>query len=114
MSMEKAKYELRLMFEWGAIDELSIIWGMNEEAKETYGYNIRLSKLPISSELSEELMRLHEWHDDALDWDDPASGIKWPKEEVDKFIAAANEALLKLQDELGSEYHVYFSECIDK
>ena len=40
MSMEKAKYELRLMFEWGAIDELSIIWGMNEAAKETYGYNI--------------------------------------------------------------------------
>ena len=45
-------YELRLMFEWGGPADESVVWGMNEAAKEKFGgYAIKLDDLPISDEL---------------------------------------------------------------
>lgn len=72
------KYELRLMFEWGSAADESVIWGMNDAAKEKFGgYDIKLDNLPISVSMKEELMRLHEWHDSALNWEYPPDPSPW-------------------------------------
>lgn len=103
------KYELRLMFEWGGAAGESVIWGMNDAAKEKFGgYDIKLDNLPISVSMKEELMRLHEWHDSALNWEYPPDPSPWSTKEKDRFLKESVQAFQKLREELGSDYHVVY------
>ena len=105
----KAKYELRLMFEWGGPADEGIVWGMNDAAKERFGgYCIKLDHLPISAGLREELIRLHAWHDTALDWEDPSASSPWSEEEKEWFQEESVQAFRRLCEELGPECHVVY------
>jgi len=96
------KYQLRFYFEHGGI----CIWGMNDSAKEKYGYAIETSVLPISDSLKVELNLLEEDYATYLDWDDPAGPSLWSEEKKNSFLNVANRAYEKLKNELGLEFEV--------
>ena len=102
-------YELRLMFEWGGPADESVVWAMNEAAKEKFGgYAIKLDDLPISESLKEELMRLHEWHDTAMNWESPLDPSPWSEEEKARFLEESVQAFQRLCKEMGPECHVVY------
>ena len=80
--------KLRFMYDWGSG---VCLWSANKAAEDKFGdYPITTSELPISQRLKEKLDQLIEMHDEALNWDDPASGciLRRPAA-VDAFSAAA-------------------------
>lgn len=76
------KYHLCFYFEHGGI----CIWGMNDCAKEKYGYAIKTSILPISDDLKTELNLLEAEYATYLDWSDPSGPSLWSKEKKLNFL----------------------------
>ena len=105
-----AEYELRFWFEHGGF----CVWGMNEKAKNKFGYPIRNEKLPISEELKNELNALEIRYHGCLDWESPLNPSPWSREEKEQFRADANSAYVRLKEELGEDYHVIdmIDDCI--
>ena len=99
-----AKFEVRLMFDWGG----ACLWGMNAAAKEKYGYAEIERVLPITPEISDKLAKLSKWHDEALNWANPAGPSPWTKNDFTNFESAALSLLQVLQDELGDQFHVWY------
>ena len=101
------KYQLRFYFEHGGI----CIWGMNDCAKQKYGYAIETDMLPISDNLKAELDLLEKDYATYLNWDDPAAPSLWSEEKKTSFLNAANEVYEKLTGELGLEFDVLSEVC---
>ena len=97
-----SKYQLRFWFEHGGI----CIWGMNEKAKEEYGYSIENDSLPISKDLLAELNALEDEYATYLEWDCPQDPSPWTNEQKVDFLSRATSAYEKLRDELGSEFEI--------
>ena len=101
-------YKLKFMFDWGSG---VCLWSANKAAEDKFGdYPIDTSELPISQRLKEKLDQLIEMHDEALNWDDPASGLLWDNNQIKEFLEKANTCYLALCDELGEEYEIEFIE----
>jgi len=94
---------MKFMFEWCVED---LVWSVNKASYEKYGYPIKTSLLPISQELKDEMIRLGQLHNDALNWDDPGSGLIWSKEQISEFLKEAKKAYDRLCKELGPDYKV--------
>jgi len=99
------RYEMKFMFEWLSD---TCLWSENDAAKERYGYPVDLADLPISKELKEKLERLIRVHDEALNWDDPGSGLVWREAQIEAFRAEALEAYEQLGRQLGSAYRLTY------
>ena len=101
-------YKLKFMFDWGSG---VCLWSANKAAEDKFGdYPIATSELPISQRLKEKLDLLIEMHDEALNWDDPASGLLWDNNQINEFLEKANICYLALCDELGEAYEIEFIE----
>lgn len=99
-------YKLKFMFDWGSG---VCLWSANKSSKDKFGdYPIESSELPISQELKEKLEQLIEFHDEALDWNDPAGDLLWNDNQIQEFLVMAKKLYLILCDELGEEYEVEF------
>ena len=94
------KYQLRFWFEHSGI----CIWGMNDAAKEKYGYAIENSSLPISNGLINELNILEGEYATYLDWDCPSNPSPWTEQQKIDFKNRAANVLNKLETELGSDF----------
>ena len=104
-----AIYKMRFMFDWCSG---VCLWSMNDASKERFGdYPIETDQIDVSDELRKELERLIYWHDEALNWEDPASGLVWTQEQIDSFCDAAEAAYQRLCNELGPDYDIeYFGD----
>ena len=99
-------YKLKFMFDWGSG---VCLWSANPAAEEKLGdYPVEVASLSISPELKEELERLIEWHDEALNWDDPAGDLLWNENQMKSFMSAAQKAYVVLCSELGADYDIEF------
>ena len=99
-------YRLKFMFDWGSG---VCLWSANKNAEERFGdYPIPCSELPVSLDLKEKLDRLIEWHDEALNWNDPSGDLLWDDRQVNEFLAMAENLYLELCEELSDEYDIEF------
>ncbi|MDX8347093.1 hypothetical protein SLH49_03755 [Cognatiyoonia sp. IB215446] len=100
-----AKFEVRLMFEWGG----PCLWGMNDAAKSAFGGYAGLENtLPLSEDIKAKLFELIEIHDGALDWANPGGPSLWSKQEFDKFETEARSILEVIQTELDDRFLVWY------
>ena len=83
---------------------------MNDAARERYDHPVDLSELPISPDLLKRLQDLVAWHDEALNWDDPDSGLVWDEAQTRKFDEKAIALHRDLCEELGEEYEIQLFE----
>lgn len=94
------------MFDWGSG---VCLWSANKNAEDRFGaYPIVCSVLPVSRDLKEKLERLIEWHDEALNWNDPSGGLLWDDRQVNEFLVVAKNLYRKLCSELSDEYEIEF------
>ncbi len=100
-------YTMRFWFEHGG----GCLWSTNNAARETYGYAVKYSSLPIDNELKTALASLEATYHTYLDWDDPAAGCQWTDEEKATFLCAANAAYHCLCAQLGEVYQVEKALC---
>ncbi|RKN16535.1 hypothetical protein D7147_22470 [Micromonospora musae] len=83
-----------------------VLWPSEPPDQEAYGYPARLAALPISATLRDELARLAEWYDAALNWDYPPDPGPWRESECRTFNAAVRRAIDRLRIELGDQWFV--------
>ena len=102
-----AKYHMRFFFDWGS---RVCLWANSKETEEEYDYPIDALLLPISDELKVFLDKLIYWHDEALNWDDPAGDFLWTQKQIEKFKEAAKDGYNKLCAELAPDYEITFEE----
>lgn len=101
-------YKLKLMFDWGSG---VCLWSANKDSEEKFGdYAISTDILPVSQEMKNELEHLISWHDEALNWDDPAGSLLWDERKIQEFLTSAKETYQVLCRELGDDYEVTFFE----
>lgn len=99
-------YKMKFSYDWGSG---ICLWSTNQAAHLKFGnYPIYVSKLPISDKLKDELEHLIQWHDEALNWDEPNGDLLWDDNQVDTFLYASENAYNRLCDELGSDYEIEF------
>lgn len=97
-----SKYQLRFWFEHGG----ACIWGMNDKAKEKFGYSVKNNSLPVSGDLINMLDALEMEYATYLDWNCPQNPSLWTKEQKISFIEKANVVYEKLKSELGYKFEV--------
>ena len=97
-------YKIKLLFEWGG----GYLWCDNEEARNAFDVGQIEEVLPISSDLKNELEKLSEEHNGALDWDNPGGPSPWTRWQFQEFEEKAIKALEKVRKELGGEYEVRY------
>lgn len=107
MGDSMTKYYMRFFFDWGSG---TCLWANSEETKEIYDYAVDFELLPISDGLKESLENVINWHDEALNWNDPAGDLLWNQEKIDEFVATAKEVYHKLCNELGSDYEIVYED----
>ncbi|WP_028516128.1 hypothetical protein [Ruminococcus flavefaciens] len=94
-----AKYTLKYFFDWCSGSPLWDNKGI-----------VSLEKLPLSSELKQFLYDLSKEYDKALNWDEPLAPLLWSDEEKENFYQKAHEGHRRLQEELGDDYDIIYSE----
>jgi hypothetical protein len=97
-------YRVKLMFEWGG----GCLWCGNQAALDRFDVGPIEERLPISEQARGRLLEMSQWHDGALNWDDPAGDSPWSAAERIRFDQAASELLEVLRQELGPEYEVVY------
>ncbi len=102
-----ATYTMKFMFDWGSG---VCLWSTNQAAKARYDYPVFSSQLPVSDELKENLEQLLDWHDEALNWDEPNSNLLWSDEQINYFLSVSRKIYEQLCKELGSDYDIEFIE----
>ena len=75
-------------------------------------YPVFTSELAVSDKTKEELEHLIEWHDEALNWNEPNDDILWNDEQIKEFLDAAKKLYYQLCEELGSDYYIEFADKI--
>lgn len=103
------KYEMKYMYDWGSG---TCLWSENEAAAKEYGSPVDVESLPLTKELQRTLLHLIEWHDEALNWDDPASDLLWTEEEKAEFTKEAMHGYERLCRELKDDYLITLAELI--
>ena len=103
-------YKLRFMFDWGSG---VCLWSANEDSLDKFGdYPVTTDVLPVSQAMKAELEHLIDWHDEALNWDDPACDLLWSDSQIQEFMTAAQKSYMALCDALGAEYEIEFYDHI--
>jgi len=95
-------YKLRFMFDYHA----HCIWGVNSEAIDKYGCNIKKEKLHLSETLISELTALEDEYHTLINWDCPLSSTPWTEEHKADFIYRTNAAYIKVKNELGEDFEI--------
>lgn len=75
-----AKYTFKYWFEWGCSENFCpCLWSNDDFTKDKFGYDVKLSELPISQDLVQFLCELGIEHDKALDWELSARSVTLDK-----------------------------------
>lgn len=67
-----AIYEMKYMYDWASG---VCLWSTNDNAREKYGYPVRVDDLPVTDELKAEMKYMAEKYDEALNWEQPNDGL---------------------------------------
>ncbi|MDE5860804.1 MAG: hypothetical protein K2J36_07675 [Ruminococcus sp.] len=103
-----ATYTMKFMYDWGSG---VCLWSTNQASKAKFNnYPIFTSQLPVSNDLKEKLEHLIEWHDEALNWEEPNSDLLWNEKQIDEFLNVSKKTFFRLCEELGSDYEIEFIE----
>ena len=98
-----AKYVLRFAFDFGSG---ICLWGMNQAARERFGYPIDDRDLPLPATICQRVRFILAWYDTFLDWDNaPEMSCWWPREQA-AFNAAGQELLTLLREHLGPDFEI--------
>ena len=97
-------YRIFLMFEWGG----GCLWCGNEVTLEKFDVGSLAEVLPLSTSIREQLDKLSAWHDQALNWSNPADVSPWNEDEFELFENAANAMRVQLQAELGADFEFVY------
>ncbi|MFE1874871.1 hypothetical protein ACFW9N_28995 [Streptomyces sp. NPDC059496] len=71
-----------------------------------------LDRLPISAQTRTELVRLCQWYQSSIDWDDPPAPSPWPQGEWQLFRRQADTAFAALCQELGDGWQVEMTHTV--
>lgn len=96
---DPARPELRFFFDAGAG---VCLWAGNEAAESRHDFAVDVDELPLSGNTRDELRRLMAWYDTSIDWDDPAGASPWSAEENQRFNAAVQAVVPRLEQELAA------------
>lgn len=103
------RYQIRFFYDWGCD---SPFWCGNDAARAKFDVgSIEPEELGLSSQTSEMVRALTEWHDTALNWDYPPDPSPWRQEECDRFNAAVDSLLETIRAELSKEYELIDQQC---
>ncbi|SRR6266852_6779066 len=102
MRNPKPDYIIRYWLEW----KVGCFWSANDATRERFGYPIPLEKLPLSEVTIKRVNELMDWHDQALNWEDPPAPGPWRQEECERFNQAAKDLLITVRQELGEHFEV--------
>ncbi len=102
--MTRARYLIRLMFEWSG----GCLWCGNDAAREQFDVGPIENRLPLSVETRQRLENLSRWHDTALNWDHPSAPSPWTAEDRAHFEQAVHAVLAVLRSELGPVFEVVY------
>jgi len=101
-----SKYKLKFMFDWCSG---VCVWCANDAAEKLYKtHTIKCEDLNISKALSDNLKKLIELHEHALNWKSPGECLLWNKKQISDFNYAAKKAYDDLCAELGSNFEIEF------
>ena len=92
------------MFEWGG----GCLWGLNKAVFEQYDVGPVEDRVGLTQEILEQLEKLSEWHNSALNWEYPPDPGPWQKEEYDAFDIAALSILQEIKVCLGPKFRVFY------
>lgn len=99
-----ATYKMKFMFDWGSG---VCLWSTNQASITKFeNYPIYIPKLPISDKLKNELERLIEMHDQALNWNEPNGDLLWNDYQIDEFLKIVKSVYNSLCKELGPDYEI--------
>lgn len=98
------KYIIRFWFDFGGF----CLWGMNEEAKDKYGYSIDANELNLSDSVKSEIINLQEEYGTYLDLTNPLAPSTWSNEKKENFLNQSRVVFDEMQRELGSNYELIF------
>ena len=102
--MQAEQYRIRLMFEWGG----DCLWCDNDAARAEFDVGSIKDRLPLTRQTRQRLDALSEWHDHALNWDNPPDPGSWTAEEYARFEQAAQAILAVIRSELGASFEVIY------
>ena len=96
---------LNFWFEWSVGTPL---WPQNDAAYTRFGVGpIALKRLPLSDATRQWAQTVCDWHDDALNWDDPGGPSLWRQSECDHFNGEAQRLYETIAWELSEATEAY-------
>ena len=105
--MKQEKYRFRFFIEWGGM----FLWPDSSHPATLEKFDIGPrdpEELHVSKELCEELHRLEDEYQDALDWEYPPNLSPWGEEQFKDFFKRLRVAYEKLCDELKDNYDITY------
>lgn len=96
------QYILRFWFDHGGI----CIWGMNDLAKEQFGYAIDINLLPLSDNLVDQLHYLQVEYTTYIDLEYPMNPTTWTENHKSNFYERASIICGEMQEELGPKFKI--------
>ena len=97
-------FRIKLLFEWGG----GAIWPDSDLARARFGLGPIEDQLGLTPALRERLDALSTWHDEALNWNDPAEPSPWTDEERTRFDQAARFTMRDICRELGPTLDLHY------
>lgn len=102
--MEEPEYHLALMFEWGG----GCLWCLNDAARQQFNVGPIEKEVGLPIKIIEQMQKLTEWHDSALNWEHPLDPGPWQRAEYEAFDIAALEMLKEVKICLGAKYRIFY------
>lgn len=91
-----------------------LFWPRSQRIEKVFGRGpIDLEKLGLSERTIGSLIILSQWHDSALNWDDPKEGLIWMKPEFERFSDAFSEVVSLLKSDLPSDWILEVGNCVE-
>lgn len=96
---DHARPELRFFFDAGAG---ICLWTGNDAAEARHDFAVDVDELPLSADTRCRLRHLMAWYDTSIDMNDPAGASPWSAEENQRFNAAVQDIVPRLEQELAA------------
>src|SRR5689334_4382786 len=84
----------------------TLLWTVDPEDQEIWGYAVDLTELPVSPDLRTELIDLVAAYDSSLNWEYPPDPGPWREGRCQRFNEAVRAALGRLRAELGPAWQI--------
>jgi hypothetical protein len=103
-SQQSVNAKFVFFYDWGCD---SPFWCGNDVARAKFDVgSIEPEALGLSTQTSERIRALAQWHDTALNWTYPSAPSPWRQQECERFNAAVDSLLETVRAELSEEYEL--------